>query len=323
MKTKLAVIIPAYKKIFFRQTLESLAKQSDKRFKVYVGDDASPENLQPVVDEYSSLLDITYVRFGMNLGRKDLVAHWNRCLEMVGNEDFVCLFSDDDIMEENCVRQFYVCMETNPDYDVYHFNINIIDKDGTVISEPGSFPESISHVEFFKELYMGRIDARMPEFIFRTSILKSKGFVSFPRAYRSDNATVISCASGTGIRTITGLDAKVLWRDSGINMSSSAELESLACHSDANISFFNWSHKYFGKEYPLSANVEKRWIVNLLASLYPDYSLRELFWRLLKYYRPVGGGNMTYRIETFFYLVKVIRRKYKQIRKIPCRKIMF
>lgn len=269
MKTKLAVIIPAYKKIFFRQTLESLAKQSDKRFKVYVGDDASPENLQPVVDEYSSLLDITYVRFGMNLGREDLVAHCNRCLEMVGNEDFVCLFSDDDIIEENCVRQFYVCMETNPDYDVYHFNINIIDKDGTVISEPGSFPESISHVEFFKELYMGRIDARMPEFIFRTSILKSKGFVSFPRAYRSDNATVISCASGTGIRTITGLDAKVLWRESGINMSSSAELESIACHSDANISF------------------------------------------------------MTYRIETFFYLVKVIRRKYKQIRTIPCRKIMF
>ena len=306
MKTKLAVIIPAYKKIFFRQTLESLAKQSDKRFKVYVGDDASPENLQPVVDEYSSLLDITYVRFGMNLGRKDLVAHWNRCLEMVGNEDFVCLFSDDDIMEENCVRQFYACLENNPDYDVYHFNINIIDKAGTVISEPEPFPEHISPVKFFEELYMGHIDARMPEFIFRTSILKSKGFVSFPRAYRSDNATVISCSSGTGIRTIAGHDAKVLWRESGINMSSSGALESIASHSDANISFFNWSHRYFGKEYPLSVKVEKRWIVNLLASLYPDYGICELAGRLIKHYRP---GNIIYSIVTLLYLVKVLKSK--------------
>lgn len=306
MKTKLAVVIPAYKKIFFRQTLESLAKQSDRRFKVYVGDDDSPEELQPVVDEYSALLDITYVRFGMNLGRKDLVAHWRRCLEMVGNEDFVCLFSDDDIMEENCIGQFYACLENNPDYDVYHFNINIIDKAGTVISEPELFPEYISPVKFFEELYMGHIDARMPEFIFRTSILKSKGFVSFPRAYRSDNATVISCSSGTGIRTIAGHDAKVLWRESGINMSSSGALESIASHSDANISFFNWSHRYFGKEYPLSVKVEKRWIVNLLASLYPDYGICELAGRLIKHYRP---GNIIYSIVTLLYLVKVLKSK--------------
>ena len=40
----LAIIIPYYKLTFFEDTLESLANQTDKLFKVYIGDDASPEN---------------------------------------------------------------------------------------------------------------------------------------------------------------------------------------------------------------------------------------------------------------------------------------
>lgn len=41
----LAIVIPYYKITFFEDTLESLAHQTDKRFKVYIGDDASPKNL--------------------------------------------------------------------------------------------------------------------------------------------------------------------------------------------------------------------------------------------------------------------------------------
>jgi hypothetical protein len=39
----LAIIIPYYKLCFFEENLQSLAAQTDKRFKVYIGDDASPE----------------------------------------------------------------------------------------------------------------------------------------------------------------------------------------------------------------------------------------------------------------------------------------
>lgn len=37
----LAIIIPYYKFTFFEATLQSLANQTDQRFKVYIGDDAS------------------------------------------------------------------------------------------------------------------------------------------------------------------------------------------------------------------------------------------------------------------------------------------
>ena len=38
----LAIIIPFYKLTFFEENLHSLAIQTDKRFKVYIGDDSSP-----------------------------------------------------------------------------------------------------------------------------------------------------------------------------------------------------------------------------------------------------------------------------------------
>jgi hypothetical protein len=40
----LAIVIPYYKRTFFEETLQSLAKQTDKRFVVYVGDDAGQED---------------------------------------------------------------------------------------------------------------------------------------------------------------------------------------------------------------------------------------------------------------------------------------
>ena len=40
----LAIVIPYYKLTFFEATLQSLADQTDKRFMVYIGDDASLES---------------------------------------------------------------------------------------------------------------------------------------------------------------------------------------------------------------------------------------------------------------------------------------
>ena len=42
---KLAIIIPAYKQRFLRETLDSIAKQNNHDFTVYIGDDASPYQL--------------------------------------------------------------------------------------------------------------------------------------------------------------------------------------------------------------------------------------------------------------------------------------
>ena len=46
MKKDLAIVIPAYKARFFKEVLESIAQQDNTDFAVYIGDDASPDDLQ-------------------------------------------------------------------------------------------------------------------------------------------------------------------------------------------------------------------------------------------------------------------------------------
>lgn len=63
------IIIPAYNctKTLDR-TLGSLVAQTSKNFKVYIIDDESQENIKPIADKYTDLLDITYHRNEKNVG---------------------------------------------------------------------------------------------------------------------------------------------------------------------------------------------------------------------------------------------------------------
>ena len=85
----------------------------------------------------------------------------------------------------------------------------------------------------------------MPEFIFNTRHFRlCKGFVGFDLAFRSDNATVMSCAQDKGIYTIPLV--KVLWRDSGKNISSdrNVSIEIKYRKAKATIAFCYWLNAF-------------------------------------------------------------------------------
>lgn len=89
----------------------------------------------------------------------------------------------------------------------------------------------------------------MPEFIFNKGcFLKKGGFVSFQMAMRTDNATVIQCGYERGIKTINGHNTKVLWRDSGENISSksNSKIKNIINYSTL-IDFFNWMQTFCNK----------------------------------------------------------------------------
>ncbi len=58
MEEKIAIVIPAYKCRFLRQTLDSIVVQTCRSFTVYIGDDASPQNLKEIVSDYADKLSI-------------------------------------------------------------------------------------------------------------------------------------------------------------------------------------------------------------------------------------------------------------------------
>ena len=94
----LAIIIPYFKLTFFEETLKSLANQTDKIFKVYIGNDASPENPKIVLEKYENKLNFKYKKFETNLGSFSLVKQWERCIDLIEDEEccnnvFLCDFS--------------------------------------------------------------------------------------------------------------------------------------------------------------------------------------------------------------------------------------
>lgn len=117
------------------QTLDSLVLQTNSKFNVYIGDDASPEDLSGIIKLYEDKLNIIYRRFTNNLGSKDLVAHWNRCIDLLESEKWFIMFSDDDVMEINCIDAFYKEINNVVLYDVYHFDIEIINSNGEIIKK--------------------------------------------------------------------------------------------------------------------------------------------------------------------------------------------
>ena len=107
-QSMLAIVIPYYKKDYFEETLSSLANQFDKRFKLYIVDDGSPNPPVELIRSYGSLLDITYKRFAGNLGSKSLTAHWMRAINCIDDDvDWIWLLGDDDVLDSGCVREFY------------------------------------------------------------------------------------------------------------------------------------------------------------------------------------------------------------------------
>lgn len=245
MEKKVAIIIPAYKSRFLQQTLDSVAAQTDKDFTVYIGDDASPHDLKNIVYLYQDKLDIVYYRFETNLGGQDLPGHWERCIDM-SKEPVVWLFSDDDLMPCDGVERIMKALDKCGDKNVmFRFPLAVVDGEDNVIHENPTFVgEKISGYDFLLDKLEGRIYSAACEYVFSRDIYrKAGGFVKFPLAWCSDDATwtkFADCAGG-----IIALPGKfVCWRNAeGENISNSNCYDSRKIESTGL--FLKWIANYY------------------------------------------------------------------------------
>jgi glycosyltransferase involved in cell wall biosynthesis len=240
LNPRLAIVLPAYKGAFLRGSLQSICEQDDQDFNVYIGDDASPEDLETIVREFEGRLNLTYHRFQDNLGRRSLVSQWSRCITMVGREDWIWLFSDDDIMEPGCVRGFYKELAVEESQaDVYRFDTIKIDESGAALRY-NRFPQQMD-ARTFLEIKLGCLqESYMQEYIFRRQCyLELGGFPDFPLGWASDDAFLFSFLARAPIRTIAG--PRVHWRYSRANISGSSDDEGTALVKiQACMQFLRW-----------------------------------------------------------------------------------
>lgn len=305
MKKQLAIVIPAYKSTFLKNTLESIAHQTCRDFTVYIGDDCSPYNLGCIVDDYKEQIDVVYKRFDTNLGGKDLVAQWERCIAMSHDEPYIWLFSDDDVMDANCVEMFYETIKQNPGAGLLRFNINKINDASQLVSSFKSWPKYCSTKEYID----GKLGAKgyisfVVEFIVRRDIYtKCGGFENFDLAWGSDFISWVKFSdAANGIITID--NAKVNWRESNENISPNKNPEIIYRKLRSVILYTKWisdfaKSKKYGRVwfYSKFALGELRRNKNILS--------KTQFNELLAFYSQINNLNLFY-----LYLLRFLYRYY-------------
>ena len=257
MENKLAIIIPFYKKKYFRKTLEFLKNQSNRNFSVYIGNDNSPENIDALLTEFSGFFDFSYHNFDTNLGGTNLVAQWDRCIALSENEEFLMILGDDDILEENVVEQFYRFIEnTNfQNVDVIRFASQLIDENDTEISNVYENPELEKAADSFMRVIKGNGRSSLSEHIFSRKSYEKHGFKSFPVAFGSDNVAWLEFPEMGNIYSINS--AKVLVRISGEHLSSITD-SALALKRTEGIHLFT---KYIIENYSTYFTCEDRILI--------------------------------------------------------------
>ncbi|NEV93944.1 glycosyltransferase family 2 protein [Psychroflexus sp. YR1-1] len=216
----IAIIIPYYKKKFFRNTLKSLANQTDKRFKVYIGDDDSPENPTDIISEFKDTLNIVYFKFQINLGSKSLVKHWERCINLIRDENWITILGDDDTYGANVVSEFYNNYNDlfNLDIKVLRYSTIKIDSKDKQISKVNTNERIEKSIDFFFK----NTPSSLSEYFFEREQLQKVKFKDFPLAWHSDQLAVIEVSDFGNVLSVE--NANVYVRISELSISGNQNL---------------------------------------------------------------------------------------------------
>ncbi|MDQ6472083.1 glycosyltransferase family A protein [Flavobacterium sp. LHD-80] len=262
----LAIVIPYYKINFFEATLQSLANQTSKQFKVYIGDDASPNDPKKIIEKYKNEFDFIYQRFEQNLGGKSLVQQWNRCLNLCNEEEWVMILGDDDVLESNCVDSFYNNLSEiqYTDTSVVRFSTQVIDENGLPISKVHQHPKAEKAADFLIRKFKGGTRSSLSEYIFKKELVESIQFKDFPLAWHSDLLAVLEFSKWRQIFTIN--DALVYFRLSGLNITSKKDddvIKNCATFQFYYYLLYNYSTQFSSSEINLLFdNIEKTLLNN-------------------------------------------------------------
>ena len=242
----LGIVIPYYKINFFEETIKSLAKQTDKRFTLYIGNDNSPNDPLPVIEKYFERKDYNYFNYKKNVGGQNLALQWERILENV-TEPWFQILGDDDMISENFVEEFYLSLpevEEN-NISVIRYSQHWIDESNNKTNDNTVFLKLISSKENWESKYFKGIRSSLSEYVFKRKTFNKYGFHHFPLAWFTDDLAVLQCSEKTGVFFIGS--AEVMVRISHLNISNNSGLN--AEKDDANYLYEafilnNYSHLF-------------------------------------------------------------------------------
>jgi glycosyltransferase involved in cell wall biosynthesis len=223
----LAIVIPYYKFTFLEATLQSLSLQTCQDFKVYIGDDASPENPSILLEKYKGKFDYVYYRFDNNLGGISLTQQWERCIALSGKEEWLMILGDDDVLGDNVVEEFYINLPEieQQGSNVIRFASQVVDSEGKVITDVFVHPKLEKATDSFWRKFTGDTRSSLSEYIFSRDAYSKYGFKDYPLAWHSDDMAWLEFAEQKPIFSINNVVIKIKFSIESISGSKANKIQ--------------------------------------------------------------------------------------------------
>lgn len=196
---KYSFVLPAYKAKYLREAIDSILNQTYTDFELIVVNDASPEDIDSIVNSYNDER-LQYYRNEKNIGGTDLVAQWNHSISYAKGE-YLILASDDDVYSLEYLEKMDTLVVKYPDTNVFRCRIRRVDSNGKIIQIDGFHGEFLTKIEYLYSWTEKWLGSGIPFIIFkREKLMGIGGFVNYPLAWFSDDATILKlCDNGIGV----------------------------------------------------------------------------------------------------------------------------
>ncbi|TPG40113.1 glycosyltransferase family 2 protein [Flavobacterium pectinovorum] len=295
----LGVIIPYFKLSFFEETLQSLENQTIQQFKVYIGDDASPESPLALLEKYKGKFNFVYHKFEENLGSISLTKQWERCIELSNNEEWLMILGDDDVMSPNAIETFYNNLTEIEEAksNIVRYASQIIDENGNPVSEIYQHPKLENAADSFWRKYTWKTRSSLSEYIFRREVYSKFKFVNYPLAWHSDDLAWIKFSNFKNIYSINL--AQIYVRESSLSISG--KTDNFEQKKNASLQFYTTlSDKYLS-----IFRKEQRLVI--IAILENEYFEKKEFSLLIKIVKWHLKHSDIYNLAKFFRRIYINR----------------
>jgi len=236
-------VMPAYKAEYLSKAINSVLNQDYNNFELIIVNDASPENLKEIVKGFQDNR-IRYNENTQNIGGNDLVKNWNSCVALAKN-NYIILATDDDMFETDFLSNAVQLIDKYPDVDLIRSGVKKIDENDNIIDFEFPLKEFMTAKEFMLYYAKGGTISCVSNYVIKKVSLESiGGFIAFPRAHYSDDATALAL-SRNGVACMPTNSFK--FRVSNINLSNCNDLGIVKEQLKATEQYMGWYINYIKK----------------------------------------------------------------------------
>lgn len=298
-------VMPSFKTKFMKEAVQSILTQSYTNFELIIVNDASPEAIYDLVSQFNDSR-ISYYENKTNIGSHDLVGNWNHCVTYAKGK-YLILASDDDIYESDFLYSINKLIVQYPEVELFRSRVQRINSEGEVIGFDYMYPTLVSQVEFVYYWSKGLIKC-ISNYVFkRNTFLESGGFINFPCAWFSDDATVIKSASKGVLNTS---DILFNFRSSDINISMRSEFPILKAKLAATDMFNVWITNFLNNKSQSTPKLFNstffihNYIYDVLLHVLSDFRLSKIFY-VLNY---LINNKYLYKKEKIYILMNFLSK---------------